>query len=592
MFDCSLLYCLQPFFSHSFDFYLPTLTTLMTGFYHLFYQYNPCGSTWGNMVWGHMISTDMVQWQHLPVALKRDAEYDILGIFTGSTTMIPNPDIKTPGQEEEEQEELVPRILYTGVTHLSPDLIQHQCLAFPSNLSDPHLVEWTKYKTNPLISVPNGRDPTTVFELEGEEGKEKENGETGKTYHMLLGAMTGPHGDMTHFTTTDPELTSFSLSPTPFYTNKFSSNEQLWECPDFFSVLNDDTGKDVFVAKISSMEDRRDHWEIGHVVLNSETDVKFKPLSNLTDISVNNDLVDGGLIYASKTFLDTSPSLTSPRRVLFGWVTEGDDASHFDKRGYSGTMSLPRIVTVGQRGGRPVVLFNPVPEVEQLRESTRHFSLSQTSLEKDVNLEVDAADVDGAQMELLVSFDISGLSPPSSASPVVSENVEFGVRVLCSSDRSEETVVKVAGYVNGSWALVVNTTIASLDNPVESKYQVISSSLSSPFLSASSPNEVNLRIFVDHSLVEVYAQDGEIVTTARAYPAAMSTLTSVFSSTPSVSVSTVDVWAMKSAWEKNTVWDINENGAMCDGPSNSFNDGRLFLLCLFVVVVVGVDSYF
>jgi beta-fructofuranosidase len=69
------------------------------GYYHLFYQYNPVAAVFGNMAWGHAVSTDLVHWLYLETALEPDQWYDANGAWSGSATMDPNG---------------VPFILYTG----------------------------------------------------------------------------------------------------------------------------------------------------------------------------------------------------------------------------------------------------------------------------------------------------------------------------------------------------------------------------------------------------------------------------------------------------------------------------------------------
>jgi hypothetical protein len=59
------------------------------GVYHLYYQYNPGGDTWGAMSWGHATSRDLAHWTEHPVALQaRGFPGNITEMFFSGTVVV------------------------------------------------------------------------------------------------------------------------------------------------------------------------------------------------------------------------------------------------------------------------------------------------------------------------------------------------------------------------------------------------------------------------------------------------------------------------------------------------------------------------
>lgn len=119
------------------------------GEYHLYYQYNPYGSKWGNMHWGHSVSKDLMHWEHLAPAIARDT----LGhIFSGSSIV-----------DQENMAGYGAGSILAFYTSASDKNGQIQCLAY----SDDNGRTFTKYENNPVLRPSDGlrdfRDPKVFW---------------------------------------------------------------------------------------------------------------------------------------------------------------------------------------------------------------------------------------------------------------------------------------------------------------------------------------------------------------------------------------------------------------------------------------------
>ena len=424
------------------------------GSYHLFYQYNPGGADHVNMHWGHAVSSDLVHWEHLPIALApTPGGADKDGVFSGCA-------VDNDG---------VPTIIYTGVW---PEV---QCLAMGS----PDLVHWTKYDGNPVITAPPDveltcfRDPCVW----------REGGE----WHMVIGSgFKGVGGSILYYRSKDLYDWAYQGA---ILTDDSGLTEQVWECPSFFRL------DDKFVLIISITK----RFEVDYLIGTFDGRA-FVP-------EVRHRLDCGHSFYAPQTFQNEQG-----QRLMFGWINEGRTVEANISAGWAGLQSLPRVLTLRDDG---YLGIEPAAEVEQLRGA--HEAFADVELSPDRSF---ALDIPSDQWELLVEVEAGDAS--------------FGIRL--GADGAEQTRIV---YNPQAAELLVDRSQSSLNPDVQHKTERGTLELA--------PGEpLRLRVFLDHSALEIFA-NGRFCLTTRIYPTRNDSHgVSLFAAGGLVIVRSLDVWQINS----------------------------------------------
>lgn len=217
---------------------------------------------------------------------------------------------------------------------------------------------------------------------------------------------------------------------------------------------------------------------------------------------VNNLIDHGNSFYASKSFFDPVKN----RQVLFGWSKETVSRSTYTRRGWAGMQTLPRIISLSANKKR--WLSHPLPELRELRTSyatVPDFPFGVRIVPNMNSLQVpvpSGAEVDQIEVVLEVSF-----SPPLN----LSQSLELSVSVLMGEEQSVSTSIgfrKAAGY---DVTLFVEQRQLSIDAGPFNRIHLFEEE-------ADSVSRLDLRVFVDHSIIEAFAADGLIASTNRVYP--------------------------------------------------------------------------
>ncbi|PIA28191.1 hypothetical protein AQUCO_07200084v1 [Aquilegia coerulea] len=472
------------------------------GFYHLFYQYNPYGSTWGNIVWAHSYSKDLINWIPLEPAIYPSAPFDINGTWSGSATIL-------PGNK--------PIILYTG---LDTEYRQVQNIAFPKNASDPLLREWFKPDYNPVIN-PNKymnatafRDPTTAWY--GKDG----------FWRVSVGHKRRNRGIAEVYRTRD--FKTWTRGKHPLHS---AADTGMWECPDFFPVsLKGTEGLETSVngnhvkhiLKVSLDLTRFDIYMIGSYNAGKE---RFIPDATSVDNSTGLRY-DYGNFYASKTFFDEKNN----RRILFGWANESDTKIDDIRKGWAGIQvilflyAIPRTLWLDQSGKQ--LIQWPIKELESIRGNAVH--MTNVPLAEGARIEIKG--ITSAQADVEVTFSLPSLeyAEPFDPTWVDAEQAcgskdpntlagigPFGLLTLASQNVEEYTPVFFHVFKFEDKPVVLMCSGGKMSSLDPDNYKPSFGGYVNVDVKDGS---LSLRSLIDHSVVESFGAGGKTCITSRSYP--------------------------------------------------------------------------
>ena len=449
------------------------------GVYHMFYQYNPLGAFHHKIHWGHAISTDLVHWAHLPVALApTPGSPDEDGCYSGYT-------VNNNG---------VPTIIYSGHSQSYPGPKERPCIA----TSTDNLVTWEKYPGNPMIDKPPPGLDIVEF-------RDHSLWKEGDTWYQVIGSGIGGQGGAALlYRSSDANLLDWEYMHPLFVGDVHQVDPvwtgAVWECPDFFPLGEGH----VLVACV--WHDQHPYYTIYFSGSYSHSEHLFRP-EHLHKLDF------GASFYAPQTLRDEGG-----RRIMFGWLREEWDEGAQLAAGWSGVMSLPRILSLRPDG---MLDMRPAPEIEMLRGN--HWGLRDVDLVEDSAREL--VDVRGDTLEIVAEFD------PGDAT-------EVGIVVRRSPDRREQTRVL---YDCANQHIVLDASRSSLDDTAHLTRHEGS-------LVLSDGESVRLRVFLDRSVVEVFANERTCVS-GRVYPTREDSLgVSLFAHGGVARLVSLDVWEMASIW--------------------------------------------
>ncbi|HTG65142.1 MAG TPA: glycoside hydrolase family 32 protein [Flavobacterium sp.] len=426
------------------------------GEYHLFYQHNPYGTKWGHMSWGHAVSTDLIKWNHLTVALE---EENGVMIFSGSVVVDRN---NSSGFGTN----LKPAIVAIYTSYDAATGFQHQSIAYSNDKGR----TFTKYKGNPVLNINSKefRDPK-VFWYEPEQ-----------KWIMAL-ALSTEHKIQFY---SSKNLKDWSLM------SEFGPKGVItgvWECPDLFTLSHKGKTKWVLMVSLGS----------GSIAGGSGIQYfigEFDGKNFVADHSVSEkgnavDYIDYGKDFYAAVTWNGAPDKKGTKTWL-GWMNNWQYANEIPTNGWRGSMSLPRKLILDKEQGKYIIRQEAVKSVQ-------NYIKSKTNLKGEtlarVNQKIEETDLKELTFEMAYEFKPSEINGQLEFEILNNDKSLFQ---LTFNKNTNEFVVK------------------RVDNKLKDEFQ----STQKITLSNNADKCINVRLFLDKNSVEVFINDGRYVFTNTIFP--------------------------------------------------------------------------
>lgn len=356
------------------------------GEWHLFYQYNPYASVWGNMNWGHAISRDLVNWEHLPVAIAPDG----LGTAFSGSCVVDKDNTAGFGKNA----------IIAMYTSAGANQTQSLCYSTDNGRT------FQKYAGNPVLTsdIPDFRDPNMFW-----------NDKIGK-WNLIMAS--------------GQEMRLYSSPNLKDWTEEsrfglgYGAHGGVWECPDLMEVPVEGTTETKWVLVCNLNPGGIFGGSATQYFVGDFDGHKFTCESK----PETTKWMDWGKDHYATVSFSNAPD---NRRTVLAWMSNWQYANAVPTQQYRSAMSIARDLKLYKKDGEHYLSVKPSPENEAMRGTVEAKTVGSVSGSK---LLKDALSGKNNKAEIAITF-----TPGSAKTFGIELSNDNGEKVVMTYDLAQMT---------------------------------------------------------------------------------------------------------------------------------------------------------